>query len=42
VVEGSRAIWQLGAVDVFDGGADGQASSTGDNTLFLRQGVFVP
>jgi hypothetical protein len=42
VVEGKRAIWELKAVDVFDGGADGQASTTGDNTLFERQGVFVP
>jgi hypothetical protein len=42
VSEGERAIWELGDVDVFDGGADGQAATTGDNTLFARQGVFVP
>jgi hypothetical protein len=42
VVEGGRAIWQLSAIDVFDGGADGQAATRGDNTLFERQGVFVP
>jgi hypothetical protein len=42
VVEGARAIWELGAVNVFDGGADGQAATRGDNTLFERQGVFVP
>jgi hypothetical protein len=41
VVEGKRAIWQLGQVDVFDGGADGLAS-TAPNTLFARQGIFVP
>jgi predicted esterase len=41
VVQGKRAIWQLGVVDVFDGGPDGLAS-TGPNTLFARQGVFVP
>ena len=41
VVQGKRAIWQLGAVDVFDGGSDGLAS-TGPNTLFARQGIFVP
>ena len=41
VVQGKRAIWQLGAVEVFDGGADGVASS-GPNTLFARQGIFVP
>jgi hypothetical protein len=42
VVAGKRAIWQLQDVQVFDGGADGQAATTGDNTLFERQGVFVP
>jgi hypothetical protein len=42
VVEGSHAIWELKSVDVFDGGADGQAATTGDNTLFERQAVFVP
>jgi len=41
VVQGKRAIWQLGEIDVFDGGPDGLASS-GPNTLFARQGVFVP
>jgi hypothetical protein len=42
VVEGKRAVWELQGVAVFDGGADGQAATTGDNTLFQRQGVFVP
>jgi Putative esterase len=42
VVAGKRAIWELGAIQVFDGGADGQAQTTGDNTLFEHQGVFVP
>jgi hypothetical protein len=41
VKERDRAIWQLGAVHVFDGGADGLAS-TSPNTLFARQGIFVP
>ena len=41
IKEGMRAIWQLGAVQVFDGGADGQASTT-PNTLFATQGIFVP
>jgi hypothetical protein len=41
VAEGKRAIWQLGAVTVEDGGADGVASTT-PNTVFARQGVFVP
>jgi hypothetical protein len=42
VVDGARAIWELADVRVFDGGPDAQASTTGDNTLFERQGVFVP
>jgi hypothetical protein len=42
VLESTRAIWQLGQVKVYDGGADGVASTTGDNTLFMDQGVFIP
>lgn len=42
VVEGKRAIWQLGKVEVFDAGADEQAGTTNDNTLFEHQGIFVP
>jgi hypothetical protein len=42
VKEGNRSIWALDGVSVFDGGNDGLASTTGDNTLFARQGVFVP
>jgi hypothetical protein len=41
VKEGRRSIWQMDKVNVYDGGADGQAS-TDPNTLFLTQGVFVP
>jgi uncharacterized repeat protein (TIGR01451 family) len=41
VREGKRAIWQMGQVEVFDGGPDGDAS-TQPNTLFATQGVFVP
>jgi hypothetical protein len=41
ITEGDRSSWQLGAVQVFDGGADGVLSTT-PNTLFARQGVFVP
>ena len=39
--EGRRAVWMLGPIEVFDGGADGVASTAG-NTLFARQGFFVP
>ncbi len=41
VTEGKRTLWDVGDVSVFDGGPDGQASTL-DNTLFLKQGVFVP
>jgi hypothetical protein len=41
IKEGKRAIWQLGQVQVFDGGPDGDAE-TSPNTLFATQGVFVP
>ncbi|MGH2978690.1 MAG: hypothetical protein ACRDLQ_03515, partial [Solirubrobacterales bacterium] len=40
-VEGRRAIWELGAVEVFDGGPDGDVDTPG-NTLFAHQGLFVP
>jgi hypothetical protein len=36
-----RTIWELGQIKVYDGGSDGLAS-TGGNTLFAVQGVFVP
>jgi hypothetical protein len=39
--EGARSVWQLGSVEVFDGGPDDDAA-TAPNTLFARQGVFVP
>jgi dienelactone hydrolase len=41
VKEGARAIWELAGLDVFDGGSDGLVSTAG-NTLFARQGIFVP
>jgi hypothetical protein len=42
VVAGQRAIWAIGQIGVFDGGADGNGDTTGDNEPFLRQGVFLP
>jgi predicted acyl esterase len=42
VREGKRAVWGLGQVQVYDGGADGDADTTGDNTLFEVQGLFAP
>jgi hypothetical protein len=41
VKEGMRTLWQMSKINVFDGGADGVAS-TNPNTLFLTQGYFVP
>ena len=42
VKEGQRALWALGQTKVYDGGADSNASTTADNTLFATQGVFIP
>jgi Tol biopolymer transport system component len=41
VKEGVRAIWELGQVQVWDGGADGDVDTAADNSLFLTQGVYV-
>ena len=42
VGEGRRSIWELGDVQVFDGGSDGLAATHDGNSLFARQGLFVP
>jgi WD40-like Beta Propeller Repeat len=42
VLERQRAIWELGRVEVHDGGTDGDPGTAGDNTLFATQGVFIP
>ena len=42
VKELKRAIWALDQIQVFDGGADGNAATSADNTLFAVQGVFIP
>jgi hypothetical protein len=41
VPESKRALWAMKQIEVFDGGADGAASTT-PNTLFAIQGIFVP
>jgi hypothetical protein len=41
VLESRRTIWQLGQMQVYDGGASGVAGSS-DANLFMDQGVFVP
>jgi hypothetical protein len=42
VREGKRAVWELGQARIYDGGADGDADTLGDNTLFAVQGLFAP
>jgi phosphatidylinositol-3-phosphatase len=42
VLESKRSLWALDQVQVYDGGSDGAASTTDDNTLFMDQGLFVP
>ena len=41
VVDGTRAIFALDTIEVLDGGPDGVASTAG-NSVFMRQGLFVP
>ena len=42
ISSGARASWELGDVDVLDGGPDGDVDTPAGNTLFLTQGIFVP
>jgi hypothetical protein len=42
VLEGNRSVWELGQVQVYDGGPDRVVSSTDNNTLFMRQGILIP
>jgi hypothetical protein len=41
VPEGGRSVWDVGRIQVFDGGADFDVD-TGPNDPFVTQGVFVP
>jgi len=41
VKEEKRSNWLLGQVQVFDGGADADADTASDNTLFMDEGIFV-
>jgi WD40-like Beta Propeller Repeat len=40
--EGTRAVWALDQVRLYDGGPDGDADTSAGNALFAVQGVFVP
>jgi hypothetical protein len=42
VRDGERTVVELTQFQVFDSGSDGQVSTTGDNTLFAVQGLFIP
>ena len=42
VQEGRRSVWDLGQIQVFDGGDDGSITSRDDNTRLAVQGIFVP
>jgi Tol biopolymer transport system component len=42
VKDTKRAMWQFQRVQVHDGGPDLDADTTGDNTLFAVQGIFIP
>ena len=41
IKEGVRAIWEFGQFTVEDGGPDDD-TGTAPNTVFARQGIFVP
>ena len=42
LVDGRRAMFETGQVEVYDGGPDSDADTASGNTPFMRQGVFVP
>jgi hypothetical protein len=42
VRDAKRGTWELDAVRIYDGGADGDGDTTADNTVFMRPGVFIP
>jgi len=42
VKDAKRPIWELDGVRIYDGGPDGDGATTGDNTVFLRPGIFIP
>jgi hypothetical protein len=42
VPEGQRSVWELGKVEVLDGGFDGKTETPAGNSPFVTQGVFIP
>ena len=41
IAEGTRTIWELGRIEVLDGGQDANTATPG-NGVFLRSGIYVP
>jgi hypothetical protein len=41
LASGHRATWELGQIQVLDGGADGDVDTV-PNTVFARQGILIP
>jgi hypothetical protein len=42
VKDTQRGIVEITQLQIFDGGSDGLASTTADNTLYAVQGIFIP
>jgi hypothetical protein len=42
VPPGRRSIWGIGKIELYDGGADGDTSTPAGDTLFAKQGIFIP
>src|SRR5437588_4675450 len=42
VKDNQRGVVEISQLQIFDGGTDGQAGTTADNTLFEVQGIFIP
>jgi hypothetical protein len=42
IPDSKRTVWELGQFQIWDGGTDADGSTTGDNTRFAVEGVFVP
>ena len=42
IPDGRRTLWEVGQAQVWDGGADADGTTTGDNTQFAVEGLFVP
>jgi len=42
IQEGKRTLVEITQFEVFDGGPDGQVGTADGNTVFARQGLFIP